>query len=71
LSLFKVAVVTQIINAIGLPLVFYFLIKLTSNKELMGDFVNNRFQKWFAITCTVVIVIAAVFTVASAFFPAG
>lgn len=28
LSLFKVAVVTQIINAIGLPLVFYYLIKI-------------------------------------------
>jgi len=67
-SLFQVAVVTQIINAIALPLVFYFLIKLTSDRNLMGEFVNNPFQKWFAILCSVVIVIASIFTVASIFF---
>jgi Mn2+/Fe2+ NRAMP family transporter len=67
-SLFQVAVVTQIINAIALPLVFYFLIKLTSDRNLMGEFVNNPFQKWFAIVCSVVIVIASIFTVASVFF---
>ncbi len=67
-SLFEVAVVTQIINAIALPLVFYYLIKLTNDRSLMGTFTNNRFQKWFAIACTVVIVIASAFTVASMFF---
>ncbi len=66
-SLFQIAVVTQIINAIALPLVFYFLIKLTSDRELMGDFVNNKFQKWFSIVCSVIIVIASIFTVASIF----
>jgi hypothetical protein len=29
----------------------------------MGDFANNGFQKWFAIICTIVIVIASVGTV--------
>jgi Mn2+/Fe2+ NRAMP family transporter len=48
--------------------VFYYLIKLTSDRELMGDFTNNPFQKWFAIACSVVIVIASIFTVASIFF---
>jgi len=67
LSLFKVAVITQTINAIALPLVFYYLIKLTNDKELMGEFKNNKFQKYFAIICTVIIVIASVFTVASYF----
>jgi Mn2+/Fe2+ NRAMP family transporter len=67
-SLFQVAVVTQIINAVALPLVFYYLIKLTSDGKLMGEFVNNPFQKWFAILCSVVIVIASIFTVASIFF---
>ncbi|MDD1778597.1 MAG: divalent metal cation transporter, partial [Candidatus Helarchaeota archaeon] len=62
-SLFKLAVATQVINAISLPLVFYFLIKLTSDKELMGEFANTKFQKYFAIICTVVIVIASAFTV--------
>jgi Mn2+/Fe2+ NRAMP family transporter len=66
-SLFQVAVVTQIINAIALPLVFYYLIKLTNNRQLMGEFANNPFQKWFAVICTVVIMIASAFTVASIF----
>ena len=55
-------------GAIALPPVFYYLIKLTSNKELMGEFANNKFQKYFAIICTIVIVVASGFTVASVFF---
>jgi Mn2+/Fe2+ NRAMP family transporter len=67
-NLFQVALVTQIINAIGLPLVFYFLIKLTDDHNLMGKFVNNAFQKYFAMIGSVVIVIASVFTIVAAFF---
>jgi len=67
-SLFQIAVVTQTINAVALPLVFYFLIKLTSDQGLMGEYVNNPFQKWFSIICSVVIVIASAFTVATIFF---
>ncbi len=67
-SLFQVALVTQIINAIGLPLVFYFLIKLTNDQSLMGKFVNNAFQKYFAIVGSIVIVIASIFTIVAAFF---
>lgn len=62
-KLFELAVLTQTINAISLPIVFYFLIKLTSDKELMGEFANNKFQLYFSIICTIVIVIASVFTV--------
>lgn len=70
LSLFKVAIVTQTINAVALPLVFYYLIRLTNDRQLMGEFANNKFQKYFAIVCTVVIVIASVFTVVSYFIRA-
>jgi Mn2+/Fe2+ NRAMP family transporter len=68
LSLFKVAVITQTINAVALPPVFYYLIKLTNDRQLMGKFANNKFQKYFAIMCTIVIIIASIFTVAAAFF---
>ena len=68
LSLFKVAVFTQTINAVALPPVFYYLIKLTNDRQLMGEFANNLFQKYFAVICTIVIVVASVFTVATAFF---
>jgi NRAMP (natural resistance-associated macrophage protein)-like metal ion transporter len=66
-NLFQVAVVTQIINAVALPLVFFYLIRLTNDKKLMGEFANNAFQKYFAIACTIVIVIAALFTMISPF----
>jgi Mn2+/Fe2+ NRAMP family transporter len=64
-TLFQVALVTQIINAIALPLVFYYLISLTSDHELMGSYVNNAFQRNFAIISSVAIVIASIFTVAA------
>jgi Mn2+/Fe2+ NRAMP family transporter len=67
-SLFQIALITQIINAVALPLVFYFLINLTSDKELMGNFANNRFQHNFATVSSVVIVLASIFTVAAVLF---
>jgi len=66
-SLFKIAIVSQTINAIALPLVFYYLIKLTNNKQLMGEYSNNGFQKWFAIAGSVAIFIASVATLAATF----
>jgi len=67
-SFFQLVVATQVVNAVALPLIFYYLIKLTSDKEMMRAYVNNAFQKTFAVACTVVIVIASVFTVAATFF---
>jgi Mn2+/Fe2+ NRAMP family transporter len=59
-ALFKLAVTTQTINAMTLPIVFYFLIKLTNDKALLGKFANNSLQKYFSITCTILIVVASV-----------
>jgi len=67
ISLFKFAVTSQIINAMVLPPVFYYLIKFTNSNEIMGKYTNNRFQKWFAIGGTVIIVIASLFTAAAIF----
>jgi Mn2+/Fe2+ NRAMP family transporter len=67
LSLFKVAVITQTVNAVVLPPVFYYLIKLTNDRKLMGNYANNRFQNIFSISCTVIIIVASVFTVATIF----
>jgi len=62
-SLFHIAIVTQALNAMSLPLVFYYLIKLTNSKKLMGKYANNPFQKYFATICTIIIVIVSVFAV--------
>jgi Mn2+/Fe2+ NRAMP family transporter len=67
ISLFNVAVLTQTVNAIALPPVFYYLIKLTSDRSLMGEFANSRFQKWFSIICTIFIILASIGTVVMTF----
>ena len=62
-SLFQVAILTQTINAVMLPPVFFFLLKLTNDRQLMGNYANNRFQRIFATGATVVILAAAFVTV--------
>ena len=62
IDLFKIVVTVQILNAMALPPIFYFLIKFTNNQEIMDKYVNNKFQKWFAIGGTVVITLASLFT---------
>jgi Mn2+/Fe2+ NRAMP family transporter len=66
-SLFNLAIASQALNAMTLPLVFYYLIKLTSNKSLMGNYINSTFQRNFAVVSTVVIAIASIGTLAAAF----
>jgi Mn2+/Fe2+ NRAMP family transporter len=68
ISLFRLAIITQTINAVALPLVFYYLIQLTSNHKLMGKYVNSSFQKWFSITASVIIFIASALTLIATFF---
>jgi Mn2+/Fe2+ NRAMP family transporter len=48
--------------------VFYYLIKLASNRELMGSNVNTAFQKNFTAIASVFIVIASISTIAVVFF---
>lgn len=66
-SFFQLVVATQVVNAVALPFIFYYLIKLTNDQEMMREFVNNRFQMIFALVCTLVIIVASVFTVAATF----
>jgi len=67
-SLFQIIIATQVISAFTLPPIFYYLIRLTSDRALMGDFVNNAFQKYFSTACTIVIGIASAVTVAVTVF---
>jgi NRAMP (natural resistance-associated macrophage protein)-like metal ion transporter len=68
ISLFHFAIATQTLNAMILPPVFYYLIKLSSNPDLMGSHVNSAFQKHFTSWASVFIVIASAFTVATVLF---
>ncbi len=63
ISLFKIALISQTLNAMILPLVFYYLIKLASSQALMGKNVNSPFQKNFTAIASVFIVIASAVTI--------
>jgi NRAMP (natural resistance-associated macrophage protein)-like metal ion transporter len=68
INLFSLAIATQILNAVMLPLVFLFLIRLTSDEDLMGEYGNTSFKRNFAIAASVVITIAAALTVVVVIF---
>ena len=67
-TLFGLAVASQALNAMMLPFVFYYLIKLAGNKEIMKEHANNGFQNNFAIIATVIILITSVATIFAAIF---
>ncbi|MDR3577675.1 MAG: divalent metal cation transporter [Anaerolineaceae bacterium] len=67
-SLFQLVIATQALNAMVLPLVFYYLLNLTSNKKLMKEFVNNAFQKYFTTIFAVIIFIASIVTIVAAIY---
>ena len=66
ISLFQLVIATQALNAMMLPLVFYYLISLTNSKVLMHRYVNNVFQKYFSIVATIFITVASFATMAAA-----
>jgi Mn2+/Fe2+ NRAMP family transporter len=68
ISLFHIAVASQVVNAIILVPIFWFLIKFTSDKSRMGSYVNNPLQKWAAVVSTVVIGLASVFAIMATIF---
>jgi Mn2+/Fe2+ NRAMP family transporter len=68
-SLFSLAVTTQALNAMVLPLVFFFLLRLTSDPKLMRGKQNKPLQRNFTIACTVIILLASVGTLVMTFFP--
>ena len=65
ISLFHFAIATQTLNAMILPLVFYYLIRLTSDRRLMGQHANSSFQKNFTTWASILIVVASMVTVAA------
>ncbi len=68
ISLFKLVFFTQALNGALLPFMFFFLLKITNNKELMGKQINNRWYNYFAIISSVVIILSSVFLIISSIF---
>ncbi len=66
MALFQLVIATQALNAMTLPLVFNYLIRLASDKALMKEYVNSLFQRNFTIVATGVIFVASILTLAAA-----
>jgi len=67
MSLFNLAIASQALNAMMLPFVFIYLIRLTDDKKLMGKYINSKFQRNFAVIATILISIASIFTLIAVF----
>jgi Mn2+/Fe2+ NRAMP family transporter len=67
ISLFQIVFYTQSLNAVLLPVILFFLLRITNSKQLMGKYTNSTWYNYFSIFSTVLIIGAAIFTVVSAF----
>lgn len=67
-SLFKIVFFTQSINGILLPVVFYFLLKVTNDTTMMGKHTNKTIYNVIAFAASATIIGAAVFTIISGLF---
>ena len=64
-SLFRIVFFTQSLNGILLPAMFFFLLTASNNKDMMGKYINSKWYNYIAIISSIVIIIAAMFTVIS------
>jgi len=63
--LFPVMVASQVVNGILLPFVLIFMLLLTNDRELMGDYVNSRtfnVGAWITVVAMIVLTLALVVT---------
>jgi Mn2+/Fe2+ NRAMP family transporter len=51
-----------------LPFVFYYLLKLTNNRDIMGDFVNKPFQKKLGVASVAIISTASLLALVLSLF---
>ncbi len=63
-SLFSLVIASQALNSMMLPFIFYYLLKLTNNKAIMGSHANSKFQQNFGIISVVVISTASLLALA-------
>lgn len=59
-SLFQITLFASFLNGIALPIIFYFLYKLSNDTELMGKYKNSRWQNILLVGSGIVISIASV-----------
>ncbi len=58
-NLFQITLYADFLNGISLPIIFYFLYRLSNDSELMGRYKNSRWQNILLAGCGIAISIAA------------
>lgn len=69
LPLFRVLLVTQVINGLLLPFVLFAILKLVNNRELMGTKVNGPIYNLAAWVTAIVVTVLSVLYIAMTIFP--
>jgi NRAMP (natural resistance-associated macrophage protein)-like metal ion transporter len=67
INLFTLVIYTQSLNAILLPIILFFLQKITNNKDIMGTYINGRWYNYIAGFSAVLIVGATLAAVITSF----
>ncbi|HKG78324.1 MAG TPA: Nramp family divalent metal transporter [Pyrinomonadaceae bacterium] len=69
LPLFRVLLVTQVINGLLLPIVLFAVLRLVNNRELMGSYVNGPLYNIAAWSTAIVVTILSVLFILITLFP--
>lgn len=67
INLYSIVIYTQSLNAILLPIILFFLLKITNNKDLMGAYTNTRWYNYIAAFSAFLIIGATVAAVVTSF----
>jgi manganese transport protein len=62
---------SQVFLSVALPFSIFPLIKFTSNKELMGEFANNKLIEYIGYFIAVVLTILNIWLIYTTFVPAA
>jgi len=57
MPLFQIMWLSQTVNAILLPILLILILKLSNDKEILGKYTNHKWQNYFAIGLTIMIVL--------------
>lgn len=62
INLFGLTLYADYLNGAMVPVIFYFLIRFSEDKAIMGEYISRGFTKWFLRTAAVVIAFAVIMT---------
>jgi Mn2+/Fe2+ NRAMP family transporter len=62
--------ISQVLNGILLPVILIYMLRLSNNQKIMGEYKNARIFNIFTWAICILIIILTIFLTASYFIPA-